>query len=616
MKRILCLILAVLMVGSVAMTLVYNLLITRVYAADAAERMTFSAEDSADSIKIRTGLMYGQNVTIGFEVTSPYGFGIVSIDTASSDLSATELTTLSAKKVSVTVDANLAKTDMTYRKSSGSDRTVIGGYHIEVGTPGDAETCKRTIAALDKTLSEMGLQAFLFRSDDGFFVRIGSFENPELVSTYSAKIAAVFPDLNLRPASPSDSAVSVVDPETDSILFEFDSASKFALGLSALSSPDGEKAYLVTPAKKMYDGFFMFRRNLLVSGTVDGVALTNVISLDDYIEGVLPYEISNSWPLESQKAFAICVRSYTLASLCRHEKYGFDLCNSAHCQVYQGRARVNDAIEKAVLETTGKVMTYNGKIATAFYSAVSGGVTVSCKDAWYEDIPYLRAVETPWEIYTNHPYGTWQTEVSGKELADYLRSGGYNVSGTIKSVNIDKLAENSTYIVQLSVTDSHGNTITIKKSDTIRSALAKYVKSANFVIGKGSVEADVTTFNTDSAKNTSVITSDGEISVDNSENISVITASGTFSSDTLKDAVAVTSNGQRQLGEVTSTTAKQVFTASSADNFIIVGKGYGHGVGLSQIGLRDLANQGVPADEMLGLYCVGIEILDWRDLIS
>ena len=616
MKRILCLILAILMVGSVAMTLVYNLLITRVYAADAVSRMSFSAEDSTDSIKIRTGLMYGQNVTIGFEVTSPYGFGIVLVDTSSNDLSATELTSLTAKKVSVTVDANLAKTDMTYRKASGSDRTVIGGYHIEVGAASDAETCMRTIAALDKTLSEMGLQAFPFRSDESFFVRIGSFESVELVSTYSAKIAAVFPDLDLHSASPSDSAVSVVDPETDTILFEFDSASKFALGLSASPSPDGERAYLVTPAKKMYDGIFMFRRNLLLNGTVDGVALTNVISLNDYIEGVLPYEISNSWPLESQKAFAICVRSYTLASLCRHEKYGFDLCNSAHCQVYQGRARVNSAVEQAVRETTGKVMTYNGKIATAFYSAVSGGVTVSSKDAWYEDIPYLRAVETPWEIYTNHPYGTWQTEVSGKELADYLRAGGYNVSGTIKSVNIDKLADNSTYIVQLSVTDSYGNTITIKKSDTIRSALAKYVKSANFVIGKGSVEADVTTFDTGAVKSTSVMTSNGEYSVENSENISVITASGTYSADTLKDASAVTSIGRKQLGEVTSVTTKQVFTASSSDNFIIVGKGYGHGVGLSQIGLRDLADQGVPAEKMLGLYCTGVEILNWRDLLN
>lgn len=613
MRRLLAIILAVLMLGSVCGTLIYNLVLP-IYASEPDERLSLNAD--TDSLNIRVGLMYGSNVTVGFEVTTPYGFVVGSVATHTPELGFEQLWELDINKISCTVDSNLGKTGMTYYKSSSS--VVVGGWHIEAGSGMTREQCEELIARLEPIAAAWGVYTIPAYIQGGYRVRIGSFDSADKAQTLISQLNQLDSTLLLTVAAPTDTAVSIVDPQTDKILFEYDCSGATELGLDAVDAPDGSEAYLVTPAQKTYDGIFMFSRyNSSIStnaGATDGVALTNVIQLGDYIKGVLPYEISNSWPLESQKAFAICVRSFTLSSLNRHESaYNVDLCNTTHCQVYNGTSRINATVERAVDETAGMVMTYDGEIVQAYYSAVSGGVTVSSEDAWGGAIPYLVAVETPWEIFTNHTYGQWTSEVSGSELCEYLRGKGYTtLNGSIASITIDSLAKNSTYIYQLTVTDIYGTSVTIKRSDTIRTAFAKYVNSANFVVGKGSVLANITSFDTDSFESTEVVTSSGSASLTNSQPQSIITSGGVAGVTNVESFNYKTSGGSGKLSYVNSVNTPTVLYASNANNFIFAGKGYGHGVGLSQIGLRDLANQGVAAADMLKLYFTGIEIKDYR----
>ena len=613
MRRVLAIILAVLMLGSVFGTLIYNLVLP-IYASEPDERL--SLDTDADSLNIRVGLMYGSNVTVGFEVTTPYGFVVGSVDEHSPELGFVPLWELNIGKISCTVDANLGKTGMTYYKSNTG--VAVGGWHAEAGSGMTREQCEELIVKLEPFATSLGVYLIPSYIQGGYRVRVGCYDSASDAEALIAQLAQYDSSLILTAVGSTDTAVSIVDPETDRILFEYDCAGATELGLDSINSPDGSKAYLVTPAQKTYDGIFMFSRyNSAVSvdaGATDGVALTNVIQLGDYIKGVLPYEISNSWPLEAQKAFAICVRSFTLSSLNRHESaYNVDLCNSTHCQVYNGTSRINDTVIRAVDETAGLVMTYDDEIVEAYYSAVSGGVTVSSEDAWGGRIDYLVAVETPWEIFTNHSYGQWTIEVSGSELCEYLRGKGYTtLNGSIASITIDQLAENSTYIYQLTITDIYGSSVTIKRSDTIRTALAKYVNSANFVVGKGSVLANITSFDTDSFESTEVVTSAGSSSLTNSAPQSVITSSGVTNVSNVESFNYVTSSGSGKLSYVNSISTPTVIYASDANNFIFAGKGYGHGVGLSQVGLRDLANQGVAAADMLKLYFTGIEIEDYR----
>ncbi len=616
MQRALALFLAVLMIISAAGTLIYYLSMG-LHAAEPEERLSLAGDDE---MKLRVGLMYGSNVTVGFEVDAAGGFGIVRVDRSSAGLEETRLWELAVSKISCTVDSNLSKTAMTYSKSTAADKTVIGGYHLEIGSDLDRDGCETMIGALSETLGSLGIYAIPSFIGGGYRIRAGHFASAESAAAAAAALTALIPDLKVSIAAPTATAVSVVDPLTDRILFEYDDGDVMALGLTPLDSADGTANYLVTPAKKSYDGTFMFRRyNSAIksdAGTVDGVSLTNVIKLGDYIKGVLPYEVDTKWPLESLKAFAITVRSFTLSGLGRHESaYDVDMCNNTHCQVYNGREKINEAVERAVDETRGLVMTYEGEIVTAFYSAVQGGVTVSSEDAWGGSIPYLKAVETPWEIYTNHSKGFWTVEVSPSELSEYLRSKGFTqIKGKIANISIDQLAKDSTYVYRLTITDVYGNNLTLTKTDTVRSALAKYLNSANFVVGKGSVEADVTTFSTDSLTDTGVITASGTSSVKNDVEQSVISSSGSAQLTGLKGAAVISKDGLVTPGKLVSNTERQTFKASSPSNFIFVGKGWGHGVGISQIGLRDLAKQGYTAEEMLCKYLTGIEIESYSSL--
>ncbi len=612
---------AIVMVISVAASLIYYLSLGTYALEPDSEPVSRLELGEGDDLLIKVGLMYGESVTLAFRVETAVGYEILAVDSSSTPIATAPLWTLNVPTISATVDASLARPESGYTLPPTLDSIVVGGYHVELYGAMTREECAAALESLAPVLDGIGIYAFPAFIDGAYVVRVGHFTTSLAAEYMMAQLKALGVELEMRVASPSRTAVSIVNHADSRILFELDYGN-ISIGLAPLENADGSENYLVTPAGKSYDGIFMFSRynsdTNANAGKVDGVALTDVIELGDYIKGVLPYEVSASWPLETLKAFAICVRSFTLSGLGRHEKaYGVDMCNTQHCQVYNGRARINDNVILAVDETDSLVLGYNGEIVTAFYSAVQGGVTVSSEDAWGGKIEYLQAVETPWEIFTDHSEGVWQSEVSPAELAEYLRGKGYTqIKGSIASIEITELAKNSTYVKALTVTDVYGSRVTINRTDTVRNALAKYVNSANFVVGKGSVEADITTFATSNLTSTAVAVPGYVLSVENSAPQIVLTASGAAASSELGSATVVTGAGQSLLGKLSSHTERQVVTASKASNFIFVGKGWGHGVGISQIGLRDLAKQGYKADEMLYKYFTGITIAPYGEIIE
>ena len=319
MQRALALFLAILMIISAAGTLIYYLTMG-IYAAEPEERLAVKAAD--DELKVRIGLMYGSNVTVGFEVDAAGGFGINRVDRQSADLAETRLWELNITKISCVVDSNLAKTAMTYSKTTAADKTVIGGYHLEIGGGMKRAECEMMIAALNESLAAIGIYAIPCYLNGGYSIRAGHFATAEECHIMSTALSALIPDLEIKIAAPTDTAVAIVDPLTDTILFEYDDNDVTALGLEPLKNADGSANYLVTPAKKSYDGTFMFRRyNSTISPSadkIDGVSLTDVIKLGDYLKGVLPYEVNTSWQSEALKAFAITARSFTLSKLGCH----------------------------------------------------------------------------------------------------------------------------------------------------------------------------------------------------------------------------------------------------------------------------------------------------------
>jgi stage II sporulation protein D len=165
-----------------------------------------------------------------------------------------------------------------------------------------------------------------------------------------------------------------------------------------------------------------FRGDLLLRARPDGtLAVINEIGLEDYLASVISSEMSGRAPAEFLKAHAILSRSWLMAALGRKGRAGelklyssteavqegevlrwyereehdlYDVCADDHCQRYQGITRiVSQEAEKAVGDTRGRVLTFQGDICDARYSKACGGRTEEFATAWEDRrIPYLASV--------------------------------------------------------------------------------------------------------------------------------------------------------------------------------------------------------------------------------
>lgn len=674
--RILAMFLAILMVVGAAYYAIYLMTLSvssaSVYAADAVQETeildTSSLMDSGD-VPVRVGLMMGESVTVSFEVTSTAGFTL-GITETTGDCDFTPIWELSETKVAVANDGNLSKRNMSYSMASSAYDAVIGGYHVQIDCDKyDKSEYTDLLSTVERTLSSYGLAVIPAYVYSGYTIRVGAFATRSEAEEWADTIGKLYPSETVYATGASATSVTVLDPQTDAILFEYDCGGETELGLQAKKDTNGN-CWLKTPAANVYNGIFAFSR--YQSGSANGVALTNILPLEAYVAGVLPYEISNTWPLETLKAFAIVVRSYTLTHAERHSGTDVDVCNNAHCQVYKGAGRINQNVMTAVKETAGQVMTYEGEIVDAYYSSSMGGTTVSAKDAWGGDIPYLQAQETPWEDYMNHENAFWIVEMTPTELAERLQQAGYNVRGYVTNVEIVQLAENSTYVKELQITDSTGTVTRITGTDAVRTSLTPNIKSANFVVGQGRVEytehvvevtqAPVAVETTETTPETApvettityntttydydkdygyttlygyhVLTADEEYVSDIDFSVTLMTEDGTqtyersdifvlssecASAFTGEEAVVQKEEPKAEEVHVTETLATSTETilhkvayAENTNNFIFVGKGWGHGVGISQYGAYDLANLGYSCRQILEAYFSGIALTDYR----
>ncbi len=626
MRQIFCLILAILMLlGTLAAVIPY------VSAADLTTEdigtayipvMTEDAineEEPDNGLLLRIGLMFGSGVTESFATSTESGFVFSHV---TSDNTVTPLYELPEPYIAVCKDANLAVDENGIYVPSAKN-VVIGGYHLELPTVyKTAAELTNAVTAVNDKLRNAGIYSSLIYAFPAYrtgalVIRIGDFGSGDSARAKIASVSAAVGETP-TPVFPRDTAMTVIVPDRNLILFEYEEANGL-LGLTPLQPKTADATstenVTVTPAKNGYQGTFLYGRY----GA--GISVTNLIPLEQYIAGVIPYEINNTWSYESLKAFACITRSYTLANRGKHTSYAIDLCNGTDCQVYMGTGRQNDAILRAVDETRGTVITYNDKICNTFYSAVTGGCTVNVEQIWNgTSYPYLRAVETPWEDYASHSRGIWLMEVSPYELYQYLAvTKGYTkLTGPIADVSITELAENSTYVYKLTITDVNGNKLDLKGTDIVRTTLGRYLNSANFVVGyKGDIpilnkalsmltatgETEIAVTKTDAKTTTTIMTADGAKEIDITNGMTVKTGD---------DAVTTLSEINRDYDIPEN--AKERLADETNENFLFIGKGWGHGGGISQWGAKNLAEQGAFYDEIINAYFTDIELRDYRTL--
>ena len=305
----------------------------------------------------------------------------------------------------------------------------------------------------------------------------------------------------------------------------------------------------------VYRGKFKFFRN-----TDKGITTVNVVPIESYIRGVLVAEIGADAHVEALCAQAIAIRT-EVSLKSRHTSEGYDFCSSTHCQVYNGASseyRVS-ILDSVIEKTRGEVMFYDGKQVTEakFYSSC-GGVTETSSDIWGTRVPHLISVNC---------------QLSGTTFVGNLKDENV-LREFINNKNTSHLCSSSSgYRWSYSYTkDSLG-----KRLDN----LAKTnLKNPGAFVGLA-----VTNRSTRGA----------------AVEVKVTYANGTF---LIKGENAI----RTELGG-TSNIKSAVFIINESNGKIeFLGAGFGHGVGMCQIGARQMAKLGASYMQILTTYYTGVTI--------
>lgn len=185
--------------------------------------------------------------------------------------------------------------------------------------------------------------------------------------------------------------------------------------------------------KACYNGEF------IVTANGNKLNAINVIDIEDYLRGVVPYEIGklDESKFEALKAQAVAARTYAYKHFGSRVAQGFDVYADTRDQVYKGLHSATALTDKAVRETEGVVMTYNGEFITAYYHSTCGGETEGVVTWGRPDHPYLknkpdlRPDGTPWCRESN--YTEWTREFTEDELRDLFQINAKEAKANVPS---------------------------------------------------------------------------------------------------------------------------------------------------------------------------------------
>lgn len=326
---------------------------------------------------------------------------------------------------------------------------------------------------------------------------------------------------------------------------------------------------------------FVFKNNKLM--------ILNHIELDHYLYGVLPREMSPSYPMESLKAQAVASRSFIMSNS-KHKAEGYHVCDTTHCQVYSGYIYEKPLTNQAVDETSGMFAYYDGKVIEAIYHSTSSGYTEASVNVWGGNLPYLQSIED--EFSYESPYSSWNFTTTKTELAKGILNMGIDI-GSLENIEIVN-STNTGMVKNIKITGSK-NSITLTSSEFRTMLGSTKFKSTWF---------DITSENKNQANNNLyVISSDGSLKLMDINSSYILDATNKKTSVSRSSVSrAATKDRIDRLPETNST------ISIGGEQILIEGKGYGHGVGMSQYGAKKMAELGYTFEDILKYYYTGIDI--------
>ncbi|MBO5744921.1 MAG: SpoIID/LytB domain-containing protein [Clostridia bacterium] len=597
-----------------------SFIVVAIISASSASEATYD-----ETVKyVRVGLKHSSDVVDEYTFSTSYGVEY-GIQTKTDDVF-TPLGSYKAKK-------------FVARKTMGFYSIAVYAYEKDNGT---RVTQRQELKNEVELLMKGDEVSFFehFSGDGGCEIRLGSFVSKQEAEDYLLRLAVKLEGtLETRIIYEDKSTVYLFDESGNAVVGFTGTDAEHALCVRPLVN-EGETVYLKAGSLE-YEGMLEFRR--YEKNTVDGISVINVMPTDRYIACVMSYEISPSSAHEVQKAFSIAVRNYTYHGIDKHKSVNFDLCCDTHCQAYRGSDRLNTNVITAAEETTGLVIYgADGKLAEIFYSSTAGGATVAIEDTWNTSaVAHLGAFPTPWERYRNYnSYTKWTREYTPAELYNRVKDDCPNLKGNIADVKIT-LCEDSPHVYKITYTDIYGNTDSVTRTTTLRVMLG--LNSGCFVVGKAGETVKRTVYSYDCFDNVYAPDYEGPLAIkleaDVLENIGStlededievlkqyivdkygsdskylngtfdISSTGTIRVKYKEESVHFTESGLPDLFcAVPVVKEYDVKLEGTKGSFVFDGMGWGHGVGLSQNGAKELVKLGYDYKTVLEVYFPGATV--------
>jgi len=303
--------------------------------------------------------------------------------------------------------------------------------------------------------------------------------------------------------------------------------------------------------------------------------VVNLVDVESYLKGVVKAEMSASAPMEALKAQAIAARTFAIKNRDTFKARGYGLKANEQSQVYGGVAMEDPRTTKAVSDTRGIVVTYEGELAEALFHAACGGVTENNEDVWdSQPVPYERAV--PCAGCQKEPTPPWKAEFPYGTIAKRLRQYQWNVGDIYQIIpTYTRTGRVKDVIVQSTTgaTRIPGNNFRIIiDRHAIRSL--RWMKGGSGASGEPTSGWDENQFDLGHRVEPTVATDDPP----------------------------------EPTGDVAIRSIIGRYVASSPTGrvFSLAGRGWGHGVGLCQWGAKVLASTGRTHQEILRYYYRGV----------
>ncbi len=362
------------------------------------------------------------------------------------------------------------------------------------------------------------------------------------------------------------------------------------LFLEPVASPAYEYSFLIHNASKGSE----YRGLLEITGDKGSIIAANVLDIEYYLKGVVPCEMPTSWGnyggMEALKAQAVAARTYAIFNKNERDQDYYNVCDTEYTQVYGGKEAETDNTDIAVEETKGELLQYNGSLIQPYYYATSGGYTERSENVWSTSLPYLKSVHDPYDDPDNpqgisnmvvHPHARWKATIPASSIAELMQQNHRSISGDVEQVIV---ASNfsSGRVEELRIVENGG-------------AVSFFKEEARYALGLRSqhftVEEDL---KEDVWVASSITGSQQKKSLSELEGKWI--AAGTGKKEML------TSNNLKVLGRDGS--ISQVLRKA----FVFKGKGWGHGVGMSQNGAYNRSRDGHCYQEILSFYYPGTSL--------